>query len=211
MQPVKLEASVREVGKGISRSLRRNARLPAVLYGQGRANLSLAVGAREFGRIMQIAGKHPLVALEVKGHGARTAVVKELQRHPASRDILHVDFQEVSLAQRMSVRIAVTVQGAEELERQGLTVQHQSRELEIECLPLDIPDRLLVNVSASKAGALIRAASIPLPPGVSLLSDPEELVLGVILARAAQVAEAPPPEDGTAAPAESTVKDSGQD
>ncbi|HSW10221.1 MAG TPA: 50S ribosomal protein L25 [Bacillota bacterium] len=211
MQPVQLEASVREVGKGASRSLRRNARLPAVLYGQGKANLSLAIGAREFVRVIQIAGKHPLVALEVKGHGARTAVVKELQRHPASGDILHVDFQEVSLAQRMSVRVPVAVQGTEELERQGLTVQHQSRELEIECLPMDIPDHLLVDVSASKAGVLVRAANIVLPPGVSLLSDPEELVLGVILARATQAAEAPPAADAEAAPAESTVKGSGQD
>jgi large subunit ribosomal protein L25 len=210
MQPVRLEASIRGVGKGISRGLRRNARLPAVLYGQGKANLSLAVGAREFAKVMQMAGKHPLVALEVHGHEARTAVVKELQRHPASGDLLHIDFQEVSLASRMSVRVPVIVQGAQELERQGLTVQHQSRELEIECLPMDIPEHLLVDVGASKVGTLIRAANIPLPPGVSLLSDPEELVLGVVLARV-QAAEAPAPGDAEATPEESTEEATGQD
>lgn len=211
MQPVRLEATVREVGTGISRSLRRNGRLPAVLYGQGKANLSLAVGTRELERAMQIAGKHPLVALEVEGHGPRTAVVKELQRHPAHGRLLHVDFQEVSLAHRMSVRIPVLVQGTEELERLGLTVQHQSRELEVECLPLDIPEHLLVDVAGSTAGDLIRAANVPLPPGVSLFSDPEEVVLSIVLVRAVPAVEAQPPADAKAAPADSAAKGTGRD
>ncbi len=211
MQPVQLSAGVREAGKGISRNLRRNMRLPAVLYGQGKTSLSVSIGTREFERVMQAGGTHPLVALEVEGHGSRTAVVKALQRHPATGSLLHVDFQEVSLTHRMSVRVPVLAQGTEELEGMGVAVQHQSRELEVECLPLDIPEYLVVDVGGLKAGDIIRAASVPLPPGVSLLSDPEEIVLGIVLARMAEAAEPQPAADAEAAAAEPPAKGTGQD
>lgn len=189
MQPISLRAEFRESGKGAARQLRRTGLMPAVVYGPGKDALSIAVRARDLERALQVGGRNPLFSLELPpGDGpARTVVVKGVQRDPARRELLHIDFLEISLTHRITVRVPVVVEGSEGLEQENLLVQHQAREIEVECLPMEIPDHFTVAVDQRKAGDQVLVGDIPIPSGARLVSDPAEVVLSVVTARAAPV------------------------
>ncbi|MDQ7794401.1 MAG: 50S ribosomal protein L25 [bacterium] len=198
MQPVSLQAEFRNTGKGSARRLRQAGLMPAVLYGQGKAALSIAVKARDLERALQVGGRNALFSIELPDGAdrTRTVVLKELQRHPARRGLLHVDFIEVSLTHRISVRVPLLVEGAEDVEREGLLVRHQTRDLEVECLPMEIPDHLTVSVTGMTAGDQVVAGDVAMPGDARLVSPPGEVVLSVVTARAAAEEPAEAPVEG---------------
>ncbi len=204
MQPLSMQAALRESGKGEARRLRRGGLVPGVVYGRGGPGVPVVVGLRELLRSVRSGGRHTLLALEGPFEGPRTVVVKDIQYHPTGGGPLHVDFLEVSLSHRLTVAVPVFAQGVEALEEADLVVQHQARELEIECLPTEIPDHLTVDVRGLKPGDQLLAGEVPLPPGARMVSDPDTLVLSVLAARVAPVevpeeAPEPAPETGAAA------------
>jgi len=140
------------VGKGIAKKLRASGRIPAVYYGRGETPISLVVNAKDVDTLLQGAsGANVIVDLQVSGAAAadRKALIREIQRDPVQGNILHLDLQHISLTERIT--------GVKD---GGGILEHLLREVEVECLPTDIPTQLEVDVSAMNIGDTLHVSDI---------------------------------------------------
>ena len=177
-QKVTLEAVVRNSkGKGAARSLRREGSVPGVVYGERKQSLSIQVLDRELGRTLHTkAGGNVLINLSVK-EGTKKAVenlvlIKELQTHPVTHHITHVDFHQVSLTKRITVTVPLAFKGeAAGVKSGGGILEHIRWDIEVECLPTEIPAEIAVDVSKLEVGQALTAQAISLPSGVRLLTE----------------------------------------
>ena len=173
------------------KSLRGNGRVPAVIYGRKRPqpqNLEIAAKALE-DLIDRSASENILVNLTVEGDAepTRLALVQDVQHHPLSREILHVDFHEVAEDERVTVTVPVEATGeADGVKNEGGTLEHVLFKLKVRALPKDLPEMLVVDVSHLKVGQAIHIGDIKPPEGVQILGDKHISVLAV----AAQITEA---------------------
>ncbi|MBW2646823.1 MAG: 50S ribosomal protein L25, partial [Deltaproteobacteria bacterium] len=151
METFELKASHRTTtGKGAARSLRRDGRIPAILYGLNTEAISLAVSIRELQNVFKSSASENVILKLIIDNGEKTtqtAMVKELQTTPLTRDYLHVDFYAVSMEKPIHVKIPVVVTGLAQGVEQGGLVQVIRKELEVLCLPLDIPDAIEIDVT----------------------------------------------------------------
>ncbi|HEY8496255.1 MAG TPA: 50S ribosomal protein L25 [Limnochordales bacterium] len=186
-------------GKGEAKRLRRSGQVPGIVYGAGRSPVPVAVNGRELERLLQAGGAHSLIELQLgDGAGREQVLIKDVQRDPVMGTLLHVDFHAVALDREIHVTVPVEPIGHPQDD--GI-VNLLLRELDIECLPANIPESIQVYVSGLAVGAAVAVKDLALPAGVRVRHDPEEVVLNVIRSRAAAVAEAEAaPEE--AAPAE---------
>ena len=208
MASATLSASPRtDKGKGVARTLRRNGQVPAVIYGHSREAQSLAVPARELDRLLQhISAESTVVELSIDGRVSRT-LIREIQRHPFKRQIMHVDFQELVAGETVVVRIPLVLVGMPAEVRAGAGIMDQTlRELEIEVDPVNMPNHIDVDVSELTIGHSIHVRDLKLPAGVTALVDEDASVVVIQAARAVTeetVAIADP--DAAAAAAEPEV------
>jgi large subunit ribosomal protein L25 len=196
-----------DTGKGVARTLRRNGQVPAVIYGHSREAQSLAVPARELDRLLQhISAEATVVELSIDGRTSRT-LIREIQRHPFKRQIMHVDFQELVAGETVVVRIPLVLIGTPAEVRAGAGIMDQTlRELEIEVDPVNMPNHIDVDVSELTIGHSIHVRDLKLPAGVTALVDEDASVVVIQAARAVTeevVAVADP--DAAAAAAEPEV------
>lgn len=180
MAIVPLTGSLRErSGKGPARQSRRAGRIPAILYGHGQAALSVAVETREFINAMrQIEGGNMIVSLKLDG-GERTALVREVQRDPLTHEIVHLDFQEVSLTEKVRVEVNVHLVGQPVGVKEGGILEPITRQVEVECLATAIPGALDVDVSGLGIGDSVHVRDIQ-PQGIVILTDPDQTVATVV-------------------------------
>lgn len=153
-QPVTLAAELRTTkGKSAARALRRDRKVPAVLYGHGRDSASLAVNATELDKALQgIAAESTVIELKVDGTPAQV-LIREIQRHPVRLNITHVDFYEIHAGKTLTLGVPVKLVGTPKgVKDQGGVLEQFLREIEIEVLPQHIPDHLEVDVSALEIG-----------------------------------------------------------
>lgn len=208
MASASLSATPRaDSGKGVARTLRRNGQIPGVIYGHSRESQSLAVPARDLDRLLQhISAESTVVDLSIDGKTSRT-LIREIQRHPFKRQILHVDFQELVAGETVTVRIPLVIVGLPAEVRTGSAIMDQTmRELEIEVDPVNMPNHIDVDVSELTIGHSIHVRDLKLPAGVTALVDEDASVVVVQAARAVTeetVAVADP--DAAAAVAEPEV------
>jgi large subunit ribosomal protein L25 len=194
----KLVALVREVtGKGASRQARRDGQVPAVLYGHGTDPQHLLLPAREFAAVLRNNGTNAVLTLDIAGTEA-LALPKVLEIHPIRRNIQHVDLILVRRGERVTVEIQVVVEGEA---GPDTLVNQESNTIEIESDAMSIPEHLTLSVEGIPAGTQFSAAQIPLPEGVTLISDPELLVINVTGAPTAADLEADGAGEVTEAPA----------
>ena len=196
MATAQLSASARTgSGKGAARSLRRDGRLPAVIYGHSREPLSLSVPEREFERLLErVAAENTVIELSIDGSMSRT-LIREIQRHPISRSVLHVDFQELVAGERVIVRIPIVLQGTPEgVRSSGGILSQVLQELECRVDPLNMPSRIEVDVTNVSIGHSIHVSEIAIPEGVEVLDEPESTICVV----AAPKEEEAPPAPGEA-------------
>jgi large subunit ribosomal protein L25 len=177
-------------GKREARRMRRSGAIPAVLYGHGEETKSLAVVADE----MASAVRHGARVVELTGAVQEKAFIRELQWDAYGLQVLHVDFARVSEHERIEVKVSLELRGQAAGIKDGGVVEQLIHELEIECEALAIPDKLELNVSELVIDAQLTAADVPLPPGVTLVSDGEMVVAHCVMARAEE-------EEAAAAPA----------
>ena len=188
MATVNLSASARtETGKGVARSLRRSGQVPAIIYGHAREAQSLSLNAKDLDKLLAtIAAESTVIELAVDGGRATKTLIREIQRHPFKRQILHVDFQELVAGEKVTVNIALVLVGTPDSVRLGGGVMDQVlRELEIEVDPSDIPNHIDVDVSHLEMGHSLHVSDVKLPEGVTVLDDPETTVCVVSVPRAA--------------------------
>ena len=178
MATASLSASARTTaGKGAARSMRRDGRVPAIIYGHAREPLSLSVPEREFTRLLErIAAENTVIELSIDGTMSRT-LIREIQRHPVKRNVLHVDFQELVAGERVIVRIPIVLQGTPDgVRHSGGILSQITQELECRVDPLNMPSNIVVDVTALTIGHSIHVSEITIPEGVEVLDDPESTV-----------------------------------
>ncbi len=182
-----LTVSVRtETGKGASRRARRDGKVPAVLYGHGADPQHLLLSAHDFAAVLRHSGTNAVLVLDVEGT-ERLALTKALEIHPIRRTIQHADLLVVRRGEKVTVEVNVVVQGEA---ASGTLVTQDSNSIEIESDAMSIPEQLTVNVDGVEAGTQFNAGQVELPEGVTLVSDPEMLVVNVVAAPSAEDLEA---------------------
>lgn len=170
-------------GKGPARELRRQGLVPAVLYGPGRETVSLTVSPLELKKLYKTSGTEQVILnliIENGGVTNVTAMVKEAQVSPVTREYLHIDFFEISLDQEIVIKVSVEVSGKSKGVERGGLLQVVRHELEISCLPADMPDKIVVNVTDLDIGDALHIGDIQLGDKVTLLADPDLTVLTVV-------------------------------
>ena len=194
MQRIQLDVSERsESGKGAARKLRAAGRVPAVAYGSGVAALSLDVDGLELDRIQQ-SGANVLIDLAgPEAVSGRIALLKEVQRDPVKRSLLHCDFYVIDPEKPIVVSVPLHFEGRPPGVELGGVLEPLIRELEVGCLPLAIPDSISVDVSGLDIGQAVQVGQLELPEGVAATADAERAVVHVVAARV--VEEDEPVED----------------
>ncbi|MGA8036963.1 MAG: 50S ribosomal protein L25 [Candidatus Acidiferrales bacterium] len=214
MEAFKVEGTVREGrGKGPARRTRMTGMVPAVLYGGKKEPISLTVNAKQVARILRSeTGHNTIFSVEVAHSGEEKAMVKDWQVDPVSGKLLHVDLFRIAMDVRMRVKVPVHTFG----EPQGVKVQGGvfeivSREVEIECLPGDIPEEFRVDVTELLIGKQLRAGDLPIDANkIKLLTDPVRVLAHVVVLKKE---EEPAPDAAVAAdaaPAEPEVMKKGK-
>lgn len=182
-----LTAAVRtEIGKGASRRARRAGQIPAVLYGHGAEPQHLLLPGHELAAVLRHSGTNAVLTLDIDGK-EQLALTKALDIHPIKRSIQHADLLVVRRGEKVTVEVNVVVEGEAV---SGTLVTQDANSIEIEADALSIPQQLTVSVEGADIGTQFTAGSISLPDGVSLVSDPETLVVNVVAAPTAEDLEA---------------------
>jgi large subunit ribosomal protein L25 len=200
MASASLSAQVRTTaGKGSARKLRTAGSVPAIIYGHGRAPQSLAINTYALERLLEkVSYRTTVIELDVGGASART-LIREIQRHPFKRHILHVDFQELVAGEKVTVRVPLKFVGtAEGVRTGGGILDHVMHELEISVDPSNIPNHIDVDVTALHIGHSIHVKEITVPEGVEVLDDEDATVCVCSIPKAI---EEPVPADAATAEA----------
>jgi len=185
MEEIFLEAELRDKkGSAKARELRNNGYLPSVVYFRGKDALPIKFSKSA---LLKLVHQHRLESIIInlkikddKRARGRPCLVKEIQYDPVSEDIIHVDFNEISLTEAIKVNVSIEVKGeAVGVKQEGGSLEHILWEIEVECLPTNIPKNIEVDVSALKMGDAIHIKDIVFPSGVKPLNDPAAIVLHV--------------------------------
>jgi large subunit ribosomal protein L25 len=186
MAIVSFNATARDqAGKGAARTLRSKGLIPAVIYGHGRDPQPLSLNARDLDKLLgHIQAESTVIEVSVGGTTSKT-LIREIQRHPIKRQILHVDFQALVAGEKVTVSIPIVLEGIPEGVRLGGGVLDQTlRELEIEVDPSSIPDHIEFDVTNMVIGDSVHVSDLKLPEGVEVLDDPETSVAVLAAPRA---------------------------
>lgn len=176
-------------GKNEARRLRAKGSMPAVVYGGSTGPTPVAVSPKEVGKILNSkTGHNTIFNLSVAGGGDTPVMIVDWQYDPVKDSLLHVDLKRIDLTQRIVVKVPVVTHG----EPKGVKIQggiHEivTREIEIECLPNDIPEQFNVDVTELMIGQNIRAGEIPMSDSVKLVSQPEAVISHVVAVRVEEV------------------------
>jgi large subunit ribosomal protein L25 len=191
MAEVTLEVTRREVtGKEVAKKLRRDGKVPAVVYGGHRDPVAITVDRKSVSELIQKSehGIRSVFLLKMAGSDQqRHAMIKELTINPISRKMTHIDFVRVVMDEMVKVVVPVHIVGTAIGVKEGGLLDFQVRDLHVECLPNAIPDSIDVDVTALAHHEYIRVKDLKLPEGVKVSDDPERVVVGVTHAKAEAV------------------------
>ena len=201
---ITLTATKRDLlGKGNARRLRRAGQIPVNVYAKGEESKSLMISEAD----AKLAHYHNgLVTLNIEGFGPQSAVMKEIQIHPISNKILHIDFHAVKADEMIKSVVPIVLEGDAVGTRQGGELEQVLHELEIESLPANIPEFITVDVSALELNQALHIADLKLADGVKAVSDPELIVAHC---RAHKVTAEEAAEDAAAAEAAEAKEEGG--
>jgi large subunit ribosomal protein L25 len=213
---VKLEALEREsAGSSAAARLRREGFIPGVLYGRGKTPHAIAVPERELRTVLSGPhGRHAILDVVLQGQKTSLAsILKDYQVDPIRGRITHFDLHEVRLDEAITAQVAIELVGESPGVKEGGVLSALVREVNVEALPLEIPDRLVLDIGSSEIGTTLRVSDLVAPEGSKILDDPDTVVVTVAAPRAEieeEVPEAeleegeevPEGEEGAEAPAE---------
>jgi large subunit ribosomal protein L25 len=192
MATVSLCAKARStIGTGNARKLRQGGEVPAVIYGHSREAQSLSLNTRDLEKLLsQIAGTSTVVELTVDGKLART-LIREVQRHPFKRQIIHVDFQELVAGEKVTLRVPLRFHGtAVGVRESGGILEETMHQITLRVDPATIPDHIDVDVSALTIGHSIHIGELQLPAGAEIM-DEEDATVAIVSAPRAVIEETP--------------------
>ena len=186
MEEIFLEAELRDgSGRAKAKDLRDNGYLPAVVYFRGKSALSIKISRSTLLKLVhQHRFESTIINLKIKNDKktqGRPCLVKEIQYDPVGEDIIHLDFNEISLTESIKVNVPVETKGeAVGVKQEGGSLEHLLWEVEVECLPTNIPKNIEVDISSLKMGEAIYIKDIVFPQGVKPLNDPAAIILHVV-------------------------------
>jgi len=174
----RIEVQIREeLGKGAARALRRQGLIPGVVYGHNFGPIAVQVELEELKRLLHHESiESMLIRMRLNGK-EETVMIKEIQRHPVTYDILHVDFHRVSLTEEVTTRVPVELVGESIGVKEGGILEFLLRELEIRCLPTEIPEHIAIDISHMRIGDSLRVGDLKLKEGITVLDDPETVIV----------------------------------
>ena len=166
-----------------TRRLRATGTIPGIVYGKGMESVSVSVKSRELVKLLHSkGGEHALVKLRLEGDGAweKPVLVKSIQHHPVDGHVLHVDFHAIVLTERLRVKVPVVLTGEPVgVKQEGGVLEHFLREVEVECLPTEIPGQVEFDVSALTIGQTIHVRDLPVPKHAKITTDPDGVIASV--------------------------------
>ncbi|MGI6365787.1 MAG: 50S ribosomal protein L25 [Bacillota bacterium] len=192
MERYKLNAAIR-TGKG--RLVRRSKQIPAVLYGRNTETLNLAVPEAEVVHFINHGAPNALIDLVVAGE-THTAMVKDLQRNKIKGEVLHIDFYAVDLKQELTTTVPIHLVGDAEGVRAGGILQQLTREIEVKCLPTEIPQSFDLDISAMNIGDTKTVADLEVTGNIEILTPEAEVIVSILAPRLAEEEEATETTDG---------------
>jgi len=193
----------RHTGSAASRRLRREEKIPAVIYGQGMAPVSVIIDRRDLRLALSgAAGTNTILEIAVDGN-VYPAVVKEMQRHPVRRTVAHVDFLRINMSEELTIAVPVRLVGeAKAVVAEGGLVDPSEDTIDIVTTPANMPSEITIDISEMQPGDVIRLGSITLPKGTRALGDPDLPIVTAIAGSKAEVAPvAAPAGEGAVAAA----------
>jgi large subunit ribosomal protein L25 len=200
MSQVVLSAKNRQkAGSSESRRIRRCGRIPAVLYGRSGKSISIDLDAQEFVRGVKGISESTIVKINIDGN-PHDAFVKATQRNIIDGNILHVDFYEVESGVALRAKVSLHLYGNPIGVREGGILENPVHEIEVECLPKDLPERIEVDISGLKVNQSLHVRDIPLAEGIRLLSGADQVVALVKFAKVEAAAPTAEAEAAAAAP-----------
>jgi len=205
-QVLNVEAEPREdFGKNAARRLRHAGRIPAVVYGGGGPAIPITVNPRKISEVLHSeSGHNAIFTLDIRGKAPARVMLREWQVDPTRGDLLHVDMVRVARDARLKLKVPIHVTGeAQGVKVQGGIFEFVLREVEVECLPDDIPDHITVDVTELMIGRNLRVEHLPIGEKVKVLTDPARVVAHVVALKAEE--EKPAAEVVEAVPAEPEV------
>jgi large subunit ribosomal protein L25 len=193
-------------GKNEARRLRARGLAPAVIYGAGKDAVPVAISPKEITKILQGAtGHNTIFQVQVDGIETTPVMVVDWQNDPIKDNLLHCDLKRIDMTKRMSVKVPVrTTSEPRGVKEQGGLHEIVTREIEIECLPDEIPDSFTVDVRELMLGQSVRASDVPLTGSMKLLTAPDAVISHVVALRAAEEETAAATAEGAAPAAGAT-------
>lgn len=183
MELQQLSVSLRESsGTALARRARLRGFVPAVIYGEGKEPVHIEISAWTLSNLLQgKLGEHALVQVDVTENPELNgpAMIKAVQHHPVKGDVLHADFLRIRLDEKIHTFVPVRLEGQAKGVVEGGLLDHQRREIEVECLALDVPEFFLVNVSELEIGDSVHVSDLELVEGVKILTETSRVVVAV--------------------------------
>ncbi|MBU7007789.1 50S ribosomal protein L25/general stress protein Ctc [Phosphitispora fastidiosa] len=210
MVEAKIGASLRPSTKGSYRHyLRDNGRIPAVVYGKGIKGQAIELDAKDLESVIRQKGRNVLIDLDVTGGSEQkkyVVMIKDLQRDPIRRDIVHADLCKVSLEEKLRTTVPLVLKGEAAGKKTGGVLQTGLRELEIECTPDKMPDAVNVDISSLETGQHITVADLLVFGEFKILTEPDKMVVMVAAPRVAEEKEEDTVRDAETAEAETEAE-----
>lgn len=184
MEQVKLAGKVRkQTGKAQVKRQRLQGIIPAIVYRKGEKSMPLFLDSKAMDKALRTsAGENVIINLKIEADekNDRTCIIKEIQHNPLSGSVIHVDFNEISLTEAIKVNVPLATKGESVgVKQEGGVLEHLLWEIQIECLPTEIPQNLEVDISNLKIGDVLFIKDIVAPRGVKVLNDPEIRIIAV--------------------------------
>ncbi|NLT20921.1 MAG: 50S ribosomal protein L25 [Syntrophomonadaceae bacterium] len=186
-----LTATRRELKtKGYLNELKRGGRIPGVIYGQAVEPFTISLDSKESQRIFNHHGYRGLFSLQIEGETKpRMVLIRDIQRQPISQQVTHIDFLLVNMKETITSLVAVQILGEEEVTKRGGVVQTGAKEVEVSCLPANIPESFVCDISNLEVGDKLVVADLVVDPEVEILTDPETMLAAVLAPSRAAVEE----------------------
>jgi len=169
--------SKEEIGKQGVKRVRSAGFIPAIVYGAGKKPQAIKLDRKELHKI-DIHHENVVVNLLSEGR-KQIALIKEVQRHPVNNEVLHIDFEYISLREKIRLKVPVVAKGESPGVKAGGILEHLLWEVEIECFPANVPEQIDVDVSNLNIGDLIYVKDLRAPEGVKIVEEPEQIVLSI--------------------------------
>ena len=182
----------KETGKGVNRKLRAQGRTPAVFYNKVE-HFGLTVDSKEMEKFKDLHGATELVELAIEGDSkkSRTVILKDMQTHPIKPGLVHIDFQEVDMKEKITIDIPIHLVGHSPGEKMGGIVNHMMKILHIKCLPSDIPSEINVLMEEVQLNQVVHVSDLQVPENIEILNQPGDSVVTIAELKE-QVEETPP-------------------